>query len=127
LSPGGGTMEEKSKQIGQNRAFLNIPYDTSLSAMIGYNVSVETWRDELIKEKLYDSSSIEFNISDCNRKISLEFDVETKEQMRNSFFKLNTIINICESMKADLKTARLLIRKGIERRDELDAIKQKSK
>jgi hypothetical protein len=97
---------EKTKNIALRREFLNEDPRTSLTSMIGYCVTLETWNDELIALDLYDRVYIDFSMTDCNRKISLEFSVDSKKDMRNSLHKLNTIITMCELMKEDLKTAR---------------------
>lgn len=107
-------MERASKRIGEARAFLNEPYMTSLTSCISYKIKLSSHTEEVIKADLYDYASIDFAISDCNKNIYLEFYIHTKEHMRNSLFKLDTIINTCMAMKEDLKTARKEIRKGIE-------------
>lgn len=112
-------MAEHKKRIGQNRAFLNKPYMTSLSSCISYKITARSHNEAIKKEGLYDYASIEFSISDCSRNISLDFDISNKEEMRNSLFKLDTIINNCMAMKEHLKEARIEVRKGIKLREEL--------
>jgi len=111
---------EKEQFIGTRREFLNEDYLTSLTAMIGYSIKMQTWHDELIKEGLFDNVDIYFNITSCIKKLDLDFSIKTKEDMRNSLYKLDTIISVCTAMKEDLKKARLLINEGIKRRKELD-------
>ena len=113
-------MTEHKKRIGQNRAFLNEPYMTSLSSCISYKIVARSYNKAIIKEGLYDNANIEFSMSDCSRNIYLDFNISTKEDMRNSLFKLDTIIETCISMKEDLKIARKEIRKGIAFREQLD-------
>lgn len=108
------------KLIGQNRSFLNEDPEISLVSMLGYAVSVSSWNEELVKEGHYDNADIQFAMSDCSRSIHLDFSIGSKEAMRNSLYKLNTIIKVCESMKADLKEARLIVNAGNKRREELD-------
>jgi hypothetical protein len=108
------------KKVGFKRSFLNEGFMTSVSSMIGYEVKLQSWRKELIDENLCDGSEISFVMTDCHNKISLDFSIETKESMRNALHKLNTIIEVCESMKADLKSARKEIRKAQEKLKELE-------
>jgi hypothetical protein len=90
-------------------------------------VKIETWNDDLVKEGLYDHAEIQFGMSDCSRKISLEFFIGNKEGMSNSLHKLDNIIAVCTSMKEDLKKARLEIRKGVIRAKELKELKESKK
>ena len=113
-------MTEHKKRIGQNRAFLNEPYMTSLSSCISYTIVARSHNEAIIKEGLYDYANIGFSMSDCNKNIYLDFDISTKENMRNSLFKLDTIIETCMAMKEDLKIARKEIRKGITFREQLN-------
>ena len=119
-------MTEHKKRIGQNRAFLNEPYMTSLSSCISYTIVARSHNEAIIKEGLYDQTSIDFAISDCSRNIYLDFDISTKEDMRNSLFKLDTIIETCMAMKEDLKIARKEIKKGITFRKQLDKKEKQS-
>ena len=119
-------MTEHKKRIGQNRAFLNEPYMTSLSSCISYTIVARSHNKAIIKEGLYDYAGIKFSMSDCSRNIYLDFDISTKEDMRNSLFKLDTIIETCMAMKEDLKIARKEIRKGITFREQLDKKEKQS-
>lgn len=115
----------KEKKIGQKRAFLNMPYKTSVVSIIGYQVEIDNcYNDQLGKEDLFTRANIEFKMSDCVRSIELDFNIDTKEDMANSLFKLNTIIDICESMKKDLKSARFLIVQGQKRQEEIEKEKK---
>lgn len=107
------------KRIGQQRAFLNEPYETSLTSHVGYSIVLRTWTPDLKEEGLYDGYEIKFSISDCSRNIHLDFDISTKEEMRNSLFKLDTIIKTCQAMKEDIKVARKEVLKGQKRAKEL--------
>ena len=117
--------KEKEQFIGGKREFLNERLFASLSAMIGYCIKVYTWNQDLVKEGLFDSSEIAFDMSSCFKKLSLDFEIDTKEQMKNSLSKLDTIIDVCQAMKTDLKAARLLVNAGIKRRDELKEAQDK--
>ncbi len=117
----------KELDIGMRREFLNEDLIVSLSAMIGYSIQVSSWSEQLEKEGMYNHADIVFNMSNCTRKIDLDFDISTKELMRNSLYKLDTIISVCESMKADLKKARLLVNEGIKRKAVLDLIEKNEK
>ena len=108
-------MSKREKKIGYRRSFLNEPYMTSTSSCISYNIKVSSWHKKLIEENLYNSARIEFSMSDCSRNIHLDFDIQSKEDMRNSLFKLDTIINTCQAMKEDLKIARKEVLKGKRR------------
>ena len=119
-------MERENKKIGQKRAFLNKPYLTSLTSCISYKIELTAYNKDIIKADLYDQTSIDFAISDCSRNIHLDFDISTKEHMRNSLFKLDTIIETCMAMKEDLKIARKEIRKGITFREQLDKKEKQS-
>lgn len=117
-------MSQNIKRIGEHRSFLNEPYLTSLSSNISYRVVINAYDEKLINEGLFNNAHISFSMSDCNKNIYLEFNIEDKENMRNSLFKLNTIIDTCIKMKKDLKEARLLILEGKKRQKELDSIKK---
>lgn len=119
-------MERKNKRIGQKRAFLNEPYLTSLTSCISYKIELNSYNTDIISADLYDNSVIDFAIADCSRVISLDFDISTKEEMRNSLFKLDTIINVCTAMKEDLKIARKEIKKGITFKEQLKKKKNSS-
>ena len=108
------------KRIGAIRAFLNKPFEVSMTSCISYKVEVNSWKEELRKEDLYNQDEISFSMADCSRVISLEFDISDKEGMVNSLFKLDTIINTCQAMKEDLKTARKLIIVGQKRYEEIE-------
>lgn len=118
---------EKTVNIGTKREFLNEPFSTSLTAMIGYSIKVYTWNEELVKEGLFDTTEIDFSLTSCNKKLDLDFEIDSKENMKNSLVKLNTIISVCEDMKKHLKEARLLVKKGIKRREELVELNKKKK
>lgn len=113
---------EKSLHVGTKREFLNEDPSVSLTAMVGYSVKVDTWNRELIKEGLFDNAEIEFSMTSCNKKLTLDFDISTKERMQNSLYKLDTIISVCKSMRKDLKEARLIVNQGVKRREELDKL-----
>lgn len=106
-------MDEGEKNIGSRREFLNENTEVSLNSSIGYRVDIHTYSSELKKRGLYDQSTIDFKITDCSRSINLEFRLHSKEDMKNSLFKLNTIIDVCNSMMDDLLKARKELRKGI--------------
>ena len=88
---------------------------TSTSSCISYNITVSTHYNKLLEESLYDAASIEFSMSDCSKNIHLDFLINSKESMRNSLYKLDTIINTCQTMKEDIKKARLEVLKGQKR------------
>jgi hypothetical protein len=111
-------MEEK-KRIGYFRSFLNEPYLTSLTSHISYTVELKSYNEELKKEGKYDYTKIEFSIADCSKNIYLDFDIESKDDMRNSLHKLDTIIEACQKFKEDLKTARKELLVGQKRAKEL--------
>ena len=54
---------------------------------------------------LTDSAHIEasLHISDCNRSITLEFEMYTKSDLTNSFFKINQLRKAIDYLEADLK------------------------
>lgn len=112
-------MERENKRIGQKRAFLNEPYLTSLTSCISYKIELTAYNKNIIKADLYDQTSIDFAISDCSRNIYLDFNIDNEEEMKNSLFKLDTIIETCIAMKKDLKIARKEIKKGIAFREKL--------
>ena len=118
-------MAEHKKRIGQNRAFLNEPYMTSLSSCISYTIVARSHNEAVIKEGLYDYTNIEFSISDCSRNIYLDFNIDNEEEMKNSLFKLDTIIETCITMKKDLKIARKEVLKGIKLREKLKEKEEK--
>lgn len=97
---------ENKKQIGYFRSFLNEPYLTSLTSHISYTVELKSYNEELKKEDKYDYTKIEFSIADCSKNIYLDFDIDSKDDMRNSLYKLDIIIKACQKFKEDLKIAR---------------------
>src|SRR5690349_436457 len=102
-------MESKLK-IGFRREFLNEPFTTSTSSNISYYINCNSWNEKLKESNLCDNANIEFSISDCNKNIYLEFAVNSKDDMRNSLYKIDTIINVLSNLKEDLKKARLEVR-----------------
>lgn len=116
--------KEHKLEIGYAREFLNLPYQTSTNSNIAYTISVNSWKEEIVKEKLYDHASVDFVMTDCNALIRLDFNVHTKEQMRNSLHKLDTIIATCQKMRLDLKTARLEILKSQKLKEKLETTKK---
>ena len=107
-------------KIGAGRTFLNEPFMTSLTSNISYTIKVSSWKKELQEEGLHDYAKIDFAMSDCNRTIRLNFDIQNKDDMRNSLFKLDAIINTCLAMKEDLKKARKVILVGQARLKEIE-------
>ena len=101
-----------------------IIFVVSLTSCISYKVSVKTWTDELSKLKLYNYAEIDFAMSDCSKVIRLDFDIDSKQGMRNSLHKLDTIIDMCNKMKKDLKVVRKEVIKG---QKELEKIKAAEK
>lgn len=110
---------EKTLPIGTKREFLNEDYLVSVNSMIGYSIKLLAWTPELIEKDLYEDASINFSITNCNRIMDLDFSIYTKEEMRNSLYKLDTIINVCQSMKEDLKKARIPLREGLLEKEKL--------
>ena len=107
-------MSKEDKLIGSRREFLNEDLDVSMTSMVGYRIELYSYNDDCVKKGLYDSNNITFNISDCSRSISLDFSTTTKEYMKNSIDKIDTIIDVLKDFRADLKKARLEVRKGVE-------------
>jgi len=110
---------EKSLPIGAKREFLNEDYFTSVHSMIGYSVKLTSWTPELVEKDLFENAIINFSFSSCSRTAELDFGIDTKEEMRNSLHKLDTIINVCQSMKEDLKKARVILREGLLAKEEV--------
>lgn len=108
-----------TKRIGAERSFLNKPFLISLNSNISYKIKIESYKEELIKENLYDCAEIEFGISDCNRTIFLDFRLEDEEDLENSQYKLDRIIEVCQAMKKDLDKAYSEVKIGVERYKEL--------
>lgn len=117
-------MSNNEKVIGHERSFLNLEGEVSLTSCVSYKVSVKTWNDELSKLKLYNYAEIDFAMSDCSKVIRLDFDINSKQGMRNSLHKLDTIIDMCNKMKEDLKLARKEVIIG---QKELEKIKNAEK
>lgn len=113
-------MEEKRKIIGSKREFLNLDPTISLRASIGYYIELVSY-ERPVPEDVFDNYSIEFLISDCSRTISLDFGIQSKEDMANSLHKLETIIQVCQEMQENLKIARKEYLTSKKRRDELKA------
>ena len=99
----------------------------ALPSCVSYKISVKTWDEELSKLKLYNYSEIDFAKSDCSKVIRLDFSLDTKQNMRNSLHKLDTIIEVCAKMKEDLKLARKEVIKGQKKLEKIKAAeKEKS-
>ena len=112
-------MSYKEKNIGYSREFINMPFITSTAANISYNIVVRSYQEELVKEDLYDIAYINFSISNCSRTLDFDFGINSKEEMRNSLYKLDTIIKVCKKMKEDIKIARKEILKAKKRKKEI--------
>jgi hypothetical protein len=120
--------QDKILKIGEKRSFLNLPYMTSVSSMIGYSIHMYSYHYDKTDpkwDKVKDHEKISFTISDCNSQINLDFSIETEDEMRNSLHKLDTIISTCQSMKKDLKKARSVYLNSVKIRKELE--KEESK
>lgn len=87
------------KKLWGNSSTLNKPGFHSVSA-IAYRVTVSKGYGS---KKWWTSGSLQ--ISDCTRAIELDLDASTKEQLENSMYKLDTIIQMCEQAKKDIQTA----------------------
>ena len=103
-----------NKKIAYGRDFLNLPFHISTSSNIAYKVEVYSYNQELVKQGKYNDYNIEFSISDCTRKIELDFEIGTEDETRNSINKLDTIIKNCEQMKSAILTASKLVQEGEE-------------
>ena len=115
-------MSSKNElKIGAGRTFLNEPFMTSLTSSISYTIKVDSWNKKLQDEGLYNYAKIDFAMSNCDRTIHLDFDIQDKDDMRNSLFKLDAIINTCQAMKEDLEKARKVILVGQARLKEIEA------
>ena len=112
---------KKELKIGAGRTFLNEPFMTSLTSNISYTIKVDSWNKKLQDEGLYNYAKIDFAMSNCDRTIHLDFDIQDKDDMRNSLFKLDAIINTCQAMKEDLEKARKVILVGQARLKEIEA------
>ena len=107
-------FNKKTNKVACGRDFLNLPFHVSTSSNISYKVEVYTYNQELEKQEKYDNYDIGFSISDCNKKIELDFEVGTEDDLRNSLNKLDTIIKNCEEMKSAIITASKLVQEGRE-------------
>ena len=117
---------EKTLSIGAKREFLNEDYLVSVNSMIGYSIKLSAWTPELVEKGLYENAIINFSLSSCNKIIDLDFDIDTKEEMRNSLHKLDTIITVCQAMKEDLKKGREILREGLLAKEGILKEKKKS-
>lgn len=96
-----------SKNLLDDRRFLNKNGHHSVAA-ISVTVNHE-------KEEFYFSPiEVEFSISDCTRKISLNIDTETEDKLNNSLFKLQQIIEVCQNAKDCLESARGIVKEHEE-------------
>lgn len=112
------------KLIAHEREFLNQPFMTSVSSNICYRIILYS-EDKLKGEDKYCHANISFVINDCNKQINLEFQIDTKEQMANSLFKVRTIRSMCDKMEQHLKEARLLILEGQKKLREIESTEKK--
>ena len=66
-------------------------------------------------------------MSDCSKVIRLDFNLDTKQNMRNSLHKLDTIIEVCAKMKEDLKLARKEVIIGQKELEKIKAAEKRKK
>lgn len=70
---------------------------------------------KMIKKKKdtdkYDTFGIVLTIKDCNNTVDFDFDIKTKEGMKNSLYKIDTMINTLSNFRQKLLEARKLIKK----------------
>jgi hypothetical protein len=87
------------------REWLNLPnHNTTASIVTKVNVDKEYKDDKLVGMYL----GTTFNISDCDRKIALDFAVNNQENYDNSIYKLDTLINNIRKFKSGIIKARAI-------------------
>jgi len=113
-------MKRTYKRLGADRTFLNQPGLVSLNSNISYRITLEGGNDLIKEEGLFDYADIQFGISDCNKTIFLDFRIEDKENYDNCCYKLDRIIETCQTMKKDLEKAYTELQIGLNRVKELE-------
>jgi len=86
------------------REFLNMPKHGSFASIIG-SVYIRKYYNEGLLTEYWPSSSL--SISDCDKRINLELSVT--ENLENSLYKLNKIIEIATQLRDGIVEANKLI------------------
>lgn len=97
------------KNLLDERRFLNKGGHHSTAAIC----SVVNFDEEDI---FYSPIEVQFSISDCSRVITLSIDVSTVDELENSLFKLQQLIDVSESTKKCLEENRGIIENFEERK-----------
>lgn len=111
-------METQKKYLVQERSFLNLPEFHSIGS-IQAATYMEAWsKDKKIeKDSDYDGIYTELNISDCNRIVTLNLDIDDEDSYKNSLYKLKVLIETLKKLEKSLPEA-YKIQQGIYKRRE---------
>lgn len=87
------TIKEFQNKYGlSERRFLNKGVYHSTGSVVGI---IRVDNPHYVYANLY--------LTDCSRQISLDLDIDSKKDRKNSIFKLNQLIEVCEAMKANIR------------------------
>lgn len=91
-----------AREVYGGRALLNLPGYHSTAAIVAEvdNTSQRVITDEDDGYRL--KPEITCKITDCDSAVNIEFDVDTANQLENSLFKLDTMIEVLSSMREGL-------------------------
>jgi len=108
-------MKKPNLLIGLERNFLNLPDQISLTSLIAYKVGLRDYDYKNDKEEedpdKYSTFDITLVFKDCNDSVDFDFDIKTKEGMKNSLYKIDTMINTLSNFRQKLLEAKKLIKK----------------
>lgn len=88
------------KTVFKKRKFLNKNGYYSMAAICA-SIDISTWKNS--EGGVVTSIYPEISIADCSRKITLDFDINTKGSRKNSFYKLNLLIDTLTEMRDKLE------------------------
>ena len=107
-------MKKPNLLIGLEKNFLNLPDQISLTSFIAYKVELRDYGYKNDKEEdsdKYSTFDITLEFKDCSNSVDFDFDIKTKEGMKNSLYKIDTMINTLSNFRQKLLEARKLIKK----------------
>lgn len=96
------------RRVYGGRALLNLPGHHSTAAIVAEVESTAGWAegegrggDELTRYTAL--PTIQLQITDCDSKVNIEFDIDTPNSLENSIHKVDTMIEVLREFKKGLK------------------------